>query len=299
MTRRRKGSPVHGWVIVDKETGPTSTQVTSRIRRLFDAQKAGYAGTLDPEASGILPVALGEATKTVSHVMEGEKIYRFTARFGEARDTGDGSGKIVATSEVRPGDDEIEAALPTFVGAISQVPPVYSAVKIEGRRAYSRARRGDDTPPPARLVRVNRFTLEDRPDADHAVFEVACGKGTYIRSLARDLAEALGTCAHAVDLRRTAVGPFSERDATTLEELAARSEITSGLLPVGSALKEIPTVNLSESEAEDMRYGRPVPARAREIRRPGTALFAVSGDRPVALARLVEDEIRPVRVLNV
>ena len=223
----------------------------------------------------------------------------FAARFGEARDTGDGSGKIVATSEARPGDDEIEAALPAFVGAISQVPPVYSAVKIEGRRAYSRARGGDDTPPPARLVRVNRFTLEDRPDADHAVFEVVCGKGTYVRSLARDLAEALGTCAHAVDLRRTAVGPFSERDATTLEELASRPEMTSGLLPVGSALKEIPTVNLSESEAEDMRHGRPVPARAREIRRSGTALFAVSGDRPVALARLVGEEIRPTRIFNV
>ena len=299
MTRRRKGNPVHGWVIVDKETGPTSTQVTSRVRRLFDAQKAGHAGTLDPEASGVLPVALGEATKTVSHVMDGEKIYRFTARFGEARDTGDAAGKIVATSDARPGDDEIEAALPAFVGTISQVPPVYSAVKIEGLRAYSRARGGDDTPPPARLVKVNRFTLEARPDADHAVFEVACGKGTYIRSLARDLAETLGSCAHAVDLRRTAGGPFSEREAATLEELASRPEITSGLLPVGAALKDLPTVNLSESQADDMRHGRPIQTRACETCAPGTALFAVLGDRPVALARVVGEEVKPVRILNV
>ena len=299
MTRRRKGIPIHGWVVVDKETGPTSTQVTSRVRLLFDAQKAGHAGTLDPEASGVLPVALGEATKTVSHVMEGEKIYRFTARFGEARDTGDATGKIVATSDVRPGDSEIEAALPAFVGEIWQVPPVYSAVRIEGRRAYRRARDGDDTPPPARQVLVNRFTLEDRPDADHAVFEVACGKGTYVRSLARDLAEALGSCAHAVGLRRMAVGPFSERDAVTLEELASRPEKTSGLLPVGAALRDLPTLNLSESQADDMRHGRPVRARAREAFAPGAVLFAVLGDRPVALARLVGEEVRPVRVLNV
>ncbi len=311
MARRRRGRPVHGWVVVDKPVGMTSTQVVGRVRRLLDAQKAGHAGTLDPLASGVLPVALGEATKTVPFVMDGRKTYRFAVRFGEARSTDDAEGDVVGTSDVRPGDDGIRTALAGFVGHISQVPPVYSAVHIDGERAYRRARAGDDTPPPAREVDVYRFALLERPDPDHAVFEVDCGKGTYVRSLGRDLARALGTVGHVSELRRAATGPFSLKDAISLDILAEHvlcAPQQDILLPVSTALDDIPALALTETQAEDLRHGRAVRARsggtffvdAHELDAisDGNVLCASFGDIPVALARLEGEDIRPIRVLN-
>ena len=311
MARRRKGNPVHGWVVVDKPVGMTSTQVVGRIRWLLDAQKAGHAGTLDPLASGVLPIALGEATKTVPFVMDGRKSYNFTVRFGEATATDDAEGEAVEISEVRPSDDDIRAALAGFIGRISQVPPVYSAVHIDGERAYRRARAGDDTPPPAREVEIVRFALVSRPDADHAVFEVDCGKGTYVRSLGRDLARALGTVGHVSDLRRTATGPFTLKDAISLDifaEPVVSAPRQDFLLPVSTALDDIPALALTETQADDLRHGRAVRARsggtlfvdANELDAisEGNVLCASFGEIPVALARLEGEEIRPVRVLN-
>jgi tRNA pseudouridine55 synthase len=311
MARRRKGRPVHGWIVVDKPVGITSTQVVGRVRRALDAQKAGHAGTLDPLASGVLPIALGEATKTVPFVMDGRKSYRFTVRFGTATATDDAEGETVATSDVRPADADIRAALSRFTGRIAQVPPVYSAVHIDGERAYRRARAGDDTPPPAREVEIVRFALVSRPDADHAEFEVDCGKGTYVRSLGRDLSRALGTVGHVSALRRTASGPFTLAGAISLDILAepvVSAPRQDFLLPVSTALDDIPALALTETQADDLRHGRAVRARsgstlfvdAHELDAisEGNVLCASFGEIPVALARLVGEEIRPVRVLN-
>lgn len=311
MARRRKGLPVHGWVVIDKAPGLSSAQVVSRVRSLLTAQKAGHAGTLDPLASGILPIALGEATKTVSYVVDGAKSYRFTARFGEARDTDDAAGEVIETSDRRPEDEDIRAALPGFTGTIDQAPPSYSAIKIDGERAYRRARAGEAVRPAPRQVTIYRFELVARPDPDHATFQVDCGKGTYIRSLARDLGAALGTCAHVSELRRTATGPFSEKGAISLDKLASLVHIAplqEYLLPVATALDDIPALALTETQADYLRHGRAVRARsdgtdfvdahALSALSDGTVLCAMSGETPVALARLDGEEIRPLRVLN-
>ena len=311
MGRKRKGRPVHGWLAVDKDIGITSAQAVGRVRRLLDAQKAGHAGTLDPLATGVLPIALGEATKTVSYVMDGAKSYRFTACFGEARDTDDLEGRVLETSAHRPDDAAIRDALDGFTGTVSQVPPLYSAIKIDGQRSYKRARGGEGELPPARDVEISHFELVDRFDGDHAVFEVDCGKGTYIRSLARDLGKALGTCAHVSALRRTRCGPFSEKDAISLDTLAESvlcAPPQECLLPVTTALDDIPALAMTETQTGYLRHGRAVRVRS------GSTLFvdanqldaicegdvfcAVSGDDPVALARLEGEEIRPMRVLN-
>jgi len=312
VARKRRGLPIHGWVAIDKDIGLTSTQAVGRIRRIFDAQKAGHAGTLDPLATGVLPIALGEATKTVPYVMDGAKAYRFTACFGEARDTDDLEGRIIATSDVRPEDTDIRAALPSFTGTVSQVPPVYSAIKIDGERSYKRARDGAGQLPPARDVEIERFELVDRPDRDHAVFEVDCGKGTYIRSLARDLGEMLGTVAHVSELRRTQCGPFSENDAISLDKLAESvlsAPPQDSLLPVTTALDDIPALAMTDTQTDHLRHGRAVRARsgstifvdANQLDAicDGDVLCAMSGDTPVALARLFGEEIRPERVLNI
>ena len=312
VARKRRGRPIHGWVAVDKDIGLTSTQAVGRIRRIFDAQKAGHAGTLDPLATGVLPIALGEATKTVPYVMDGAKAYRFTACFGEARDTDDLEGRIIATSDVRPEDADIRAALPSFTGTVSQVPPVYSAIKIDGERSYKRARDGAGQLPLARDVEIARFELVDRPDRDHAVFEVDCGKGTYIRSLARDLGEMLGTVAHVSELRRTQCGPFSENDAISLDKLAESvlsAPPQDSLLPVTTALDDIPALAMTDTQTDHLRHGRAVRARsgstifvdANQLDAicDGDVLCAMSGDTPVALARLFGEEIRPERVLNI
>src|SRR5262252_1898909 len=204
---KREKYDVHGWVVLDKPVGMTSTHAVSVIKRLFAAKRAGHAGTLDPLASGCLPIALGDATKTVPFVVDGRKVYRFVVRWGEERDTDDAEGRVVAASDARPTPEAIAALLPTFVGAIEQVPPRFSAIKIEGERAYDIARDGEDFELKPRIVNIDRLVLLEAPDKDHTGFEAECGKGTYVRSLARDLGRALGCYGHVSALRRTAVGP--------------------------------------------------------------------------------------------
>jgi len=310
MARRRSGKPVHGWISLDKPSGMSSAQATARVRRLLDAAKAGHGGTLDPLATGVLPIALGEATKTVSYVMNGPKAYRFTIRWGESRDTEDAEGAVTATSDVRPDRAAIEAALPAFTGEIEQTPPAYSAVKIDGKRAYALARAGKAVEIAARLVRIDGFDLIGQPDADHAIFEVFCGKGTYIRSLSRDLAAVLGACGHVVDLRRIAVGPFGESHSISLESLESlvHSAVPSDyLLAVETALDDIPALALTAAQADHLKHGRPLRVQGAgghifvetNSLTDGDVLCAMADGRPVALARYEDGEIRPVRVLNI
>jgi tRNA pseudouridine55 synthase len=310
MARRKKGQPVHGWLVVDKPAGKTSSQIVGIVKRMLDAQKAGHGGTLDPLATGVLPIAFGEATKTVSYVMDGTKRYRFTLAWGEARDTDDSEGALTATSDVRPSEADIRAVLPDFTGMIDQVPPDYSAVKIDGSRAYDLARSGETVVMPSRPVRIDRIELVDLPNADHAVFEVACGKGAYMRGLARDIALVLGTFGHIVALRRLAAGPFDESQAISLESLESLVHSAppfAYLKAVESALDDIPALLLNASQADHLRHGRPVRVKGPEGRPfvdvscfdEGGVVCAMADGRPVALARLVQGEIRPVRVLNV
>jgi tRNA pseudouridine55 synthase len=307
MARRRKGQPINGWVILDKPLGMTSTQAVGVVRRLFDAAKAGHGGTLDPLATGLLPIALGEATKTVSYVMGGRKVYRFTVRWGEARSTDDAEGPVTARSERRPSQAEIEAVLPRFQGEISQVPPAFSAIKVEGERAYNLARAGEAVDLAPRRVWIERLTLVRQLDADHAEFEAVTGKGVYMRSLARDLALASGTVGHVSALRRIAVGPFTESQAISLESLKALGHIppASGhLLPVEAALDDIPALPLTDAEALRLRSGQSVGLLRASDRerlgaiRSGDLVCAMAGGKPVALARLEAGDLRPVRVLH-
>ncbi len=221
MSRRRKGEAVSGWINLDKPYDLGSTQAVSRVRRAFNAQKAGHAGTLDPLATGVLPIALGEATKTVPFLMDAEKTYRFTVRWGVETATFDREGAVTAESNVRPAPGEVAAALAGFIGEIQQIPPAYSAVKVDGERAYDLARAGETVTLEARAVTIHDLVLEETPDLDHSVLLMTCGKGAYVRAIARDLAEALGTRAHVSDLRRTRVGGFSDQSAMSLEKLEA------------------------------------------------------------------------------
>jgi tRNA pseudouridine55 synthase len=305
MSRRKpRGRPLDGWLIVDKPPGLTSTDVVNRVRRALDARKAGHGGTLDPLATGVLPVALGAATKTVPYVMDGTKLYRFTLRFGEARDTDDADGKVIAISPARPADDAIRAALPRFRGDIMQVPPTFSAVKIGGERAYDMAREGRPLALEPRPARVDRFELVGRPDADSAVFEVASGKGVYMRSLARDLAIACGTLGHIAALRRLRVGPFTEAQAVPLAEVLAAAEGgASRLLPVATALAELPELALTEAEAGALGHGQAISLVALMGRIPDAAdpagglVRAMAGPRLVGLARLADGWMKPERLL--
>jgi tRNA pseudouridine55 synthase len=318
MARRRKGDPVHGWLVVDKPAGLTSTQVVSRARRLLNAAKAGHGGTLDPIGTGVLPIAFGEATKTVSYAMDGAKIYRFAVRWGEARDTDDVEGRVTATSDVRPGRAAIEAMLPRFIGDIVQTPPAYSAIKVDGERAYDLAREGEAVELAPRQVRIDDLRLVDQPDADTAVFEAHSGKGAYMRALARDFGAYLGTPAHLISIRRMAVGPFTLDGAVTLEHLEALAkdaDAESALLPIETPLDDIPAVALTEAEAHRMRCGQTVTLlrrsdweRLEKLSRQAGAddvigaadmiVLAVQGGTPVALARVDGAELQPVRVLN-
>ena len=297
---KRKGDKVDGWVVLDKPLGLGSTPAVGRVRRLFGAQKAGHGGTLDPLATGVLPIALGEATKTVPFVMDGRKQYRFTLRFGEARSTEDLEGEVTATSDVRPDDAAIRAALPAFVGTIDQRPPAYSALKIDGQRAYDLARAGEAVELAVRQVVIERLELLARPDADHADFVVDCGKGTYIRSLGRDLALALGTVGHLSALRRTAAGPFREAAAISLSKLEALGHspaLLGALAPVATALDDIPALALAEAQADRLRQGQPV-LLTRDAPPSGTLLRAECGSRLVALVRSDGVSLKPVRVFN-
>jgi tRNA pseudouridine55 synthase len=302
-----KPTPVNGWIVIDKPLGLTSTQVVGRVRRILRPRKVGHGGTLDPLASGLLPIALGEATKTVSYVMDGRKSYRFTLRWGEATETDDAEGKVIETHPHRPDAAEIAAVLAGFTGQIDQIPPIYSAIKVGGRRAYDLARAQTDFALQARKVMVHAITLEAMPDRDHAVFEVHCGKGTYMRSLARDLGRATGTVAHIVELRRLTVGPFTEADAILLDSLESMGHSPAALeqvLPVETALDDIPALALSETEANRLRCGQAVSMVARANRdriselSNGSIVFTTAGGKPVALVRYEAGELHPVRVLN-
>ncbi len=316
MSRRKKGQKVDGWLILDKPLEITSTQAVNVVRRLFDAQKAGHGGTLDPLATGILPIALGEATKTVPYVMDGTKTYRFTLKFGEARSTDDAEGEIIARSDMRPNDAEIEAALPAFIGEISQVPPQFSAIKVAGERAYDLAREGERVDLAPRRIRIDVFRLVARPSRDEAVFEVTSGKGAYMRSLARDLAQHLGSVGHVSALRRLSVGGFTEKQAISLDALrdlisldaqGALGHIPAAfkhLLPIETALDDIPALALSATEAIRLRSGQPVGLIHRQDRDrfrdfvPGCMVCAMSEGKIVALTRYEAGELVPVRVIN-
>jgi tRNA pseudouridine55 synthase len=311
VAKKKRGQPIDGWVILDKPAGMGSTDVVSAVKRALDAQKAGHGGTLDPFATGLLPIALGEATKTVHYVMDGRKTYRMTLRFGEETTTLDPEGSAVATSDHRPSDAEIKAALSDFIGDISQTPPAYSAIKINGERAYDLARAGQDVEMKSRIVRIDAIRFLSRPDADHVILEVDCGKGTYIRSLGRDLAQALGTVGSLTALRRLSVGPFTEADAISLDALAQMGHNPTesgskpyGLLAIEAALDGIPAMVLSEVETARLRNGQSVSlfrkvdlARIADLK-DGDEAVALCGGIAVALVRYGKGEIRPVRVLN-
>jgi tRNA pseudouridine55 synthase len=304
---RPRGLPIHGWLVVDKPAGLSSAQAVGTVRRATGAAKAGHAGTLDPLATGVLPIALGEATKTIPYVVDGSKTYRFTIRWGEATSTDDTEGEVIATSPNRPAPDQVHAALAGMTGEIDHVPPAYSAVHVAGKRAYALARAGCAVDLAARRVVIHRFELIQQPDEDHAVFEVQCGKGTYIRSLARDLATALRTFGHVCSLRRTAVGPFEESQAISLESLQSLGHSPAAfghLLPVETVLDDIPALDLTDTEANRLRRGQPVGLIDRlDLGRighleSGCIVWARTGGKPVALARFEAGGLRPVRVLN-
>ena len=309
MGRRRKsGQKIDGWVILDKAFGMTSTAAVGAVRRIFDANKAGHAGTLDPLASGVLPIALGEATKTLPYVVDTEKSYQFTLKWGEATTTDDREGEITDQSDARPSEAEIIAGLIDFIGEIEQVPPAFSAIKVNGERAYDMARRGGTVKLAARRIWIKRFELMEMRDADQAVFSVISGKGTYMRSLARDLALRVGTVGHIAELRRTAVGKFAEEDAISLDELdtIGQSPASSGaLLPVETPLDDIPALALTEQEAARLRNGQAVSLlRKLDLERiyafdDGETVLATTSGKPVALTKYSTGEVRPVRVLNV
>ncbi|HUO89535.1 MAG TPA: tRNA pseudouridine(55) synthase TruB [Rhizomicrobium sp.] len=313
MARRKKGQRVHGWVVVDKPKGMTSTQAVGAVRRIFDAQKAGHAGTLDPMATGILAVALGEATKTVPFAMDAEKAYRFTARWGEARDSDDAEGKVVATSDRRPTRAEIEAVLPRFVGELTQVPPAYSAIKVQGERAYDLARDGEAVELAPRTVEIYEARLLNVPDPDHAEFEMLCGKGTYVRSWVRDIARALGTVGHVSELRRTRIGAFEEKDSCPLVTEGGSVHIPAAfehLRPIATALDGIPALAVTGPDAVRLRSGNPILIRANQFAKIAegqaeggdlqglTVFLQTSEGEPVALAEIAQGELRPFRVFN-
>ena len=305
MARRRKGNPVHGWVLLDKPVGMTSTKAVSEIKHLFIAQKAGHGGTLDPLASGLLPIALGEATKVASFIMDGTKTYRFTVRWGIETDTDDTEGESVETSDTRPSRDDIEQHLFDFTGAISQVPPRYSAIKVDGARAYDLARDGEAVELAPRIVEIDRLELIDMPDADHAVLEAECGKGTYVRAIARDLGRALGCLGHVSALRRTRIGALGEDDMISLDKLQSLRHIGAGfepmeqlLRPVETALDDIPALAISSSDAARMKQGQPVILRGRDAPIICGTVFVQSRGTPVALAEVKQGALHPKRVFN-
>jgi tRNA pseudouridine55 synthase len=308
MARRRKGQPVSGWVALDKPEGLGSTQAVGRVRRAFDAQKAGHAGTLDPLAVGVLPIALGEATKTVPFLMDADKTYRFVVEWGRTTASFDREGETTATSQVRPSCAAVEAALPAFVGEIMQTPPAFSAVKVDGERAYDLAREGVEVTLEPRPVVIHAARVVGEPDRDHVEIELDCGKGVYVRALVRDLAVALGACAHVSQLRRTRVGAFTDDRAVGLEMLedlchsGARQE---ALLPVETALDDIPALAVTAEDAFRLTQGRsivllPRQAEALRARLEGGSriVSAFEGERVVALCEMRAGRLNPTRVFN-
>ena len=298
--RRKRGQAVHGWVVLDKPLGLGSTKAVSIVRRLFDAQKAGHAGTLDPLATGVLPIALGEATKTVPFLMDAAKGYDFTIQWGEHRETLDAEGDVVATSDVRPNKAQIETVLPRFIGEIEQIPPKYSAIKIDGKRAYDLARAGADVPMKTRHVRIDGLTLIEA-DRNSASFHVDCGKGTYVRSLARDIAAALGALGYVSFLRRTRVGPFALAQSFPLDALdgmdyAARA--LEALQPLSTALDDIPVLAVSETNAALLKQGRDIMCPADTSFTDDLVLMECGGVA-ICLGQPRGQRIYPKRVFNI
>ena len=316
MARRKKGLDIHGWVVLDKPLDMTSTQAVSAVRRIFNAKKAGHAGTLDPLATGVLPIALGEATKTVPFAMEGAKRYRFTIRWGVSTNTLDAEGEETGRSDIRPARQDIEAALPAFTGEIEQVPPAFSAIKVAGERAYDLAREGEEVVLEPRTIRIDDLRLLDTPSPDLAVLEMGCGKGAYVRALVRDIAAALGAEGHVAALRRVVVGGFDEKQSTTLDELhemAHKGAASEALFPVQTALDDIPALAVTEEEAFQLKQGRSIvllPRQAQELkehRRPRIVggkdasfmALAERGDEAIAIGEARAGKFAPSRVFNI
>jgi tRNA pseudouridine55 synthase len=300
---KRKKRDVNGWLVLDKPVGMTSTHAVSVVKRLFQARRAGHAGTLDPLASGLLPIALGEATKTVPFVMDGRKIYRFTVRWGEERDTDDAEGRAIEISAERPTAEAIRALIPRFSGLIEQVPPRFSAVKIGGERAYDLARDGEAVELAPRPIEVHHLELVETPDPDHSVLAAECGKGTYVRALARDMGRALGCFGHVTALRRTAVGPFAEQNAIALETLQRMPPddpmiAAAALLPVEAGLAALPALRVSSADAGRLARGQAVLLRGRDapVMEGWVSVSAHGG--LVALAQVEKGELRPRRIFN-
>ena len=314
MARRKKGNPVHGWLILDKPLEMTSTTAVAVIKRMLDAQKAGHAGTLDPLATGILPIALGEATKTVSYAVDGEKAYRFTVRWGAETTTDDMEGPVTNASDKRPTIADIEDHLSKFTGEIMQIPPQFSAIKIDGNRAYDLAREGETVALEARPVIIDRLAIVEMPDDSTTVFEAECGKGTYVRAIARDLGRALGCYGHVIALRRTRVGPFSEDDAVTLSEIedalkpadegapersVADLYASNILLPVETALADIAEIAVSSSDAATLSRGQSILIRGRDAPIHTGSAYAICKGKLVAIGEIDKGALQPTRVFNI
>ena len=314
MARRgkKKGRPVSGWVVLDKPVGLGSTEAVSKIKWLFQAEKAGHAGTLDPLASGMLPIALGDATKTVPYVQDGAKVYRFTVAWGEERSTDDLEGPVTKTADKRPSEEEVRALLPKYTGAILQIPPQFSAIKIAGERAYDIAREGETVDIPPREVEIVRLDIVSH-EADKTVFEVECGKGTYVRSLARDMGRDLGCFGHIADLRRTEVYPFTPDDFVTLEELEAAvppppaegeerlpgarfATLDDLLVDTLAALESLPQVAVGDDAAHRVRLGNPVVIRGRDAPVEADEACITARGRLVAIGAIEQGLFKPKRV---
>lgn len=301
MGRRRKGRDISGWLIIDKPAGLTSTAVVNKVRWALDAKKAGHAGTLDPEATGVLAIALGEATKTVPYVTDALKAYEFSVRLGQATNTDDAEGEVIASSDARPDDTQIKDALNGFIGDIEQVPPQFSAVKIDGERAYKRARDGEEMEIAARPLYVDSLLLVDRPDPDHVILEMVCGKGGYVRSIARDLGRELGCYGHVQHLRRIWSGPFDASDGLTLEQIDAMArtpELDEHLRPTEVALSDMPELKATAEGAVRLRNGNPGMVLASGVEYGDTCWASYDG-QAIAIGRYKSGELHPVRVLNI
>ncbi|SFT80228.1 tRNA pseudouridine synthase B [Pseudovibrio denitrificans] len=318
--RRRPRFPVNGWLVLDKPLNLTSNDALGQLKRIFHPEKVGHAGTLDPLATGCLPIAFGEATKTVPYIMDGRKVYRFEVTWGTQTTSDDAEGEPVKTSDVRPTQDEILAILPEFRGRIEQVPPIFSAIKVDGNRAYDLARDGEDVKLEARVIEVHRLDLVECIDENRTVFEAECGKGTYVRSLARDLGERLGTCGYVTDLRRLLVGPFGEEQMVTLDELRAakeammveveegeeppvlnpleNAELIGYIKPVETALHQFAEVRITGDAAAKVKRGNPVLLRGADAPIGPEEIYVVSGGKLIAFGEVSKGEFKPKRVFN-
>jgi tRNA pseudouridine55 synthase len=301
MARKRKGRDISGWLVVDKPAGLTSTAVVNKVRWALEAKKAGHAGTLDPEATGVLAVALGEATKTVPYITDALKAYTFTVRLGQATNTDDAEGEVIASSDDRPTDEQIKEALQPFLGDIMQVPPKFSAVKIDGQRAYKLAREEEDFEIAARPLWVEELILVDRPDADHVVLEMTCGKGGYVRSIARDLGAALGCHGHVKELRRIWSGPFEAQDGLTfadIERMARTPELDEYLHPLEQGLADLPQVRCTPEGAAKLRNGNPGMVMPSDDVEYGDEAWASLDGQAVAVGIYKSGNLHPSRVFN-